>query len=141
MRVVNRTVYVSAREVDDFNSRWPCSTLEGPQSFTFDKSGDLVDRSGKGDGDEAVALSDDCKGYLAAYKRRTRFYVGCTSGRREAFKANFTPTQATHGQIFSAVVGPFKTWLAALWFADHPHSPLCTVNEVEAYLTRKGVKV
>lgn len=57
-------VYVSKFEVWKFNQSWPCSTLEGPQSFTFDKrNGDLVDRSGKGDGGEAVALSQDAQSY------------------------------------------------------------------------------
>ena len=57
-------VAVSEREVDEFNRRWPCSTLEGPQTFEFDKkNGDLVDRTGKGDGGEAVALADDAQKY------------------------------------------------------------------------------
>jgi len=57
------TVTVSEREVDEFNRRWPCSTLEGRQSFSFDRNGDLVDRTGEGDGGEAVALSEDAKRY------------------------------------------------------------------------------
>lgn len=57
-------VTVSAREVDEFNRRWPCSTLQGKQYFQFDKrSGDLVDREGTGDGGEAVALSQDAREY------------------------------------------------------------------------------
>ena len=57
-------VTVSDREVDEFNRQWPCSTLDGAQSFTFQKSnGDLVDRAGRGDGSEAVALADDAKRY------------------------------------------------------------------------------
>jgi hypothetical protein len=60
------TVFVSAREVAEWNRRWPCSTLEGRQSFTFDRNGDLVDRYGKGDGPEAVALSQDAQEYALA---------------------------------------------------------------------------
>lgn len=57
-------VTVSENEVDEFNRRWPCSSLRGRQSFTFEKrSGDLVDRSGRGDGSEAVALSEDAEAY------------------------------------------------------------------------------
>lgn len=57
-------VTVSEREVDEFNRRWPCSKLSGPQCFVFEKrNGDLVDRYGKGDGDEAVALSHDAQAY------------------------------------------------------------------------------
>ncbi len=58
------SVSVSEREVDNFNRRWPCSTLEGPQWFQFDKcNGDLVDRTGEGDGDEALALAADAQKY------------------------------------------------------------------------------
>jgi hypothetical protein len=58
------TVTVSEREVDDFNRKWPGSTLRGRQSFQFDKrNGDLVDRTGEGDGSEAVALSQDAQTY------------------------------------------------------------------------------
>lgn len=60
------TVFVSAREVSEWNRRWPCSGLRGRQSFTFDRSGDLVDRSGEGDGPEAVALSQDAREYALA---------------------------------------------------------------------------
>lgn len=59
-------VTVSRREVDEFNRRWPGSSLEGPQSFTFHENGDLVDRSGRGDGPEAVALSNDAQDYAAS---------------------------------------------------------------------------
>lgn len=56
-------VTVSAREVYDFNTHWPGSELEGPQSFMFEKkNGDLVSMIGKGgDGDSCAALMDDAK--------------------------------------------------------------------------------
>lgn len=58
------SVLVSEADVYAFNRRWPCSTLEGPQRFEFEKrSGDLVDRDGKGDGGEAVALAEDAQRY------------------------------------------------------------------------------
>lgn len=60
------TVFVSEREVSEWNRRWPCSTLEGRQSFTFGRYGDLVDRYGKGDGPEAVALSQGAQEYALA---------------------------------------------------------------------------
>lgn len=64
------TVFVSEREVCDWNRRWPCSRLEGRQSFTFASNGDLVDRYGKGDGPEAVALSHDAQEYAIARSER-----------------------------------------------------------------------
>ena len=57
------TVCVSAAEVDEFNYSWPCSTLNGPQSFMFAEGGDLVDRTGEGDGPEALALAEDAQTY------------------------------------------------------------------------------
>lgn len=49
------TVVVSRHEVDEFNRHWPCSTLRGRQRFEFDKR--------NGDGNEAVALSEDARRY------------------------------------------------------------------------------
>jgi hypothetical protein len=62
-------VTVSAAEVDRFNRRWPCSTLAGGYSFTFDKrTGDLVDLSGRqtaDTGSDLTALSHDAQRYGA----------------------------------------------------------------------------
>lgn len=64
------TVCVSEQEVDEWNRRWPCSTLKGRQTFTFDSNGNLVDRFGKGDGSEAVALSEDAHAYGMAKREK-----------------------------------------------------------------------
>jgi hypothetical protein len=64
------TVFVSEREVCEWNRRWPCSRLEARQSFTFDRNGNLVDRFGKGDGPEAVALSHDAQEHAIARSDR-----------------------------------------------------------------------
>ena len=48
------------------------------------------------------------------YARTQRGGVS-TGGRFEAFTARRTPTQTSHGHIYAAVVGPFKTKRAALW--------------------------
>ncbi len=54
-----------------------------------------------------------------------RFYVGCQEGRREVFKAAATPSQASHGQRYAAVIGPFRTLRAARLMAQqggtNPH--------------------
>ena len=53
-------VTVSADYVSNWNTRWPCSSLRGAHAFEFErKNGDLVDHTGRGDGSEAVALSED----------------------------------------------------------------------------------
>jgi hypothetical protein len=59
-------VTVSAGEVWEWSRRWPCSGLDGPCSFTFDKrNGDLVDvaHPGSEDGPALVALSQDAQAY------------------------------------------------------------------------------
>lgn len=60
----NFSVTVTDKEVDAFNQQFPYSSLSGRQSFLFEKkTGDLVDRTGKGDGDESVALCENAKNY------------------------------------------------------------------------------
>jgi len=66
------TVFVSAKEVSEWNRRWACSSLQGRQSFTFDRSGNLVDRYGKGDGPEAMALSHDAQEYALARGEKSK---------------------------------------------------------------------
>jgi len=64
------SVRVSRREVEEFNSSWPCSQLpDSSITFVFDNTnGDLVDIlpyriADKVDGPEAVALCDDAMKY------------------------------------------------------------------------------
>jgi hypothetical protein len=70
-------VAVSAEEVYQFNTRWPCSELSANHglSFTFDKrNGDLVDHNARQfeDGSALVALSQDAQKYgEAQLKKRT----------------------------------------------------------------------
>lgn len=60
----NYAVTVSAFEVGEWNRRWPCSEVRGRQRFEFEKkTGDLVDRAGRGDGPAALALSHDAQAY------------------------------------------------------------------------------
>ena len=59
-------------------------------------------------------------------------YVGLGSNRR-VFKADIEPTYASHGHLFPAVMGPFKTMRAARFFVEHgqgnPH--IAHVNDAE----------
>lgn len=48
----------------------------------------------------------------------SKWYVGYTvekPSRFQAFKCSFLPTDITHGLIYFAVIGPFRTKRAALW--------------------------
>lgn len=63
-------VNVSAREVEDFMRRWPCSGLRGRAlCFQFDtRNGDLVELWGARDDEDGpalVALSEDASNYAA----------------------------------------------------------------------------
>jgi hypothetical protein len=65
----------------------------------------------------------------------TRPYVGIrkTSHFREVFHSTETPTQQTHGGVYSYVIGPFRTLRGAGYMArygsNNPH--LQTVDDAE----------
>ena len=46
-------------------------------------------------------------------RARKRIYVGQRSGKRTIFLSEHIPTEASHGHLYSAVIGPFKTRKAA----------------------------
>ena len=48
-----------------------------------------------------------------------KWYVGCYHGEREAFRYATNPTGESHGDLYGAVIGPFKTKRAALWAAKY----------------------
>lgn len=56
-----------------------------------------------------------------------RWYVGRTpSGVRQIFKSDTTPTHATHGHLYTSVLGPFRTKRGAMFdiavgTANNPH--------------------
>ena len=59
-------------------------------------------------------------------------YVGCKNGIRIVFKANRTPTAATHGHLFNAVIGPFRTVRGANFMATCANNPhVQCVNDAE----------
>lgn len=55
-----------------------------------------------------------------------RIYVGLKPGSREVFRYETTPTEASHGHLYNAAVGPFQTmrgarWAASLAAVGNPH--------------------
>jgi hypothetical protein len=65
--------------------------------------------------------------------KRLRIYVGIVPGRREVFRSEFTPTWETHGKLYRAVIGPFRTLRGAEYMRLHgAHNPHCqTVADAE----------
>ncbi len=61
----------------------------------------------------------------------TKPYVGLSDGKREMFRSATTPTQATHGHLYAACIGPFRTVRGAKFMRDHgqgnPHC-LCVAD-------------
>lgn len=60
------TVSYSRIDADNFRASWPCSTVTGRGSFSFEDNGDLVDASGTAsthDGADWAAFSHDCQEY------------------------------------------------------------------------------
>ena len=62
-----------------------------------------------------------------------KIYVGCKGNKREVFRADFTPTFDTHGKLYAAVIGPFRTLRGADFMAEkgqgNPHAQ--TVADAE----------
>ena len=48
-------------------------------------------------------------------KQNYRWYCGKVGNLYEAFRSRVTPTQRTHGDMYTTVIGPFKTKRAAKW--------------------------
>ena len=49
-----------------------------------------------------------------------KLYVGILkNGMRSVFRDPVEPIQATHGWIYTAVIGPFRTLRGARFMADH----------------------
>lgn len=63
----------------------------------------------------------------------TRWYVGHKDGRMELFQAEAIPTWISHGEVYAAVIGPFRTKRGALFMATYGRgNPHCrTVAEAE----------
>lgn len=72
----------------------------------------------------------------------TRIYVGCNPGTLEVFRAAATPTEATHGHLYAAVIGPFASKRGAQFMAaygrNNPH--LQTVGDAERIAQQENAK-
>jgi hypothetical protein len=62
-----------------------------------------------------------------------RYYLGYKSGQRELFRANAIPTVQSHGHLYAAVTGPFRTKRGAIFMRDYGNNnPHCRcVSEAE----------
>ena len=53
---------------------------------------------------------------------KARPYVGLSlngTGKREVFKSATTPTESSHGALYGAVIGPFRTMRGARFMAAY----------------------
>ena len=75
----------------------------------------------------------------SARRLRKGIYVGIKGIYRLVFRSASTPTEATHGRAYAAVIGPFRTMRAARLMADvganNPH--LQTVIDAERIARRR----
>ena len=66
-------------------------------------------------------------------------YTGIRAGKRRVFNSDTEPTQASHGHIYDAVIGPFKTKAAAFLMAQ-PFNQFQTVADAEKQAAKlKGI--
>lgn len=72
--------------------------------------------------------------------KRPKIYVGCKLKARKVFRALFVPTQESHGNIYAAVIGPFRTWRGAHFMATYgAGNPHCqTVADAERLAKKEG---
>jgi hypothetical protein len=50
---------------------------------------------------------------------KLKYYVGLKGGYQgEVFQAESTPTDQTHGGLYKAAIGPFRTKRGAAWMAN-----------------------
>lgn len=74
-------------------------------------------------------------------KPKSKWYVGSNDGELYLFKSDTTPTEETHGHLFKAVIGVFKTKRGAVYMAkyglNNPH--LLTVADAEYYAKREAI--
>lgn len=53
---------------------------------------------------------------------KKRWYVGVKNGKYTAFSSPATPTFQTHGHLYHAVIGPFRTRRGAKFMESNPRS-------------------
>jgi hypothetical protein len=64
---------------------------------------------------------------------KAKFYVGCKPGEWHVFKSDIEPTTETHGRLYNACIGPFRTKRGAEFMRKHGKgNPHCqTVAQAE----------
>lgn len=70
-----------------------------------------------------------------------KLYVGFYHGKGEVFRATRTPTDASHGNRFNYVVGPFRTLGAAQIMAGTHGPQIITVADAERFARQQGLSV
>lgn len=60
------------------------------------------------------------------HETMTHYYLGlavrATGNVRELFKCSYVPTWETHGSVYNAVIGPFRTKRGAVFMRDFGRS-------------------
>lgn len=63
---------------------------------------------------------------------RMRIYVGKNGSHYEVFKSEKTPTKESHGHLYKAVIGPFRTMRAASYLKEN-NFVTGTVADIERF--------
>jgi hypothetical protein len=70
--------------------------------------------------------------------KRPKIYVGCKQKARIVFRSIFVPTQESYGDIYAAVIGPFRTWRGAHFMATYGEgNPHCQCVDDAERLAKK----
>jgi hypothetical protein len=82
----------------------------------------------------------ELKGKKNPIKQR-RIYVGYGSGKKEIFFSDSSPTSFTHGHLYGAVIGPFRTLTAASLMASVHGPNIQTVADAERWARREKMNI
>ena len=72
-------------------------------------------------GEEESAYSFDLSKAARSGKSTGKYYVGLHAGKRHVFKSGEMPTESSHGHLYGAVIGPFRSKRGAHFMANNPH--------------------
>ena len=59
-----------------------------------------------------------------------KWYIGHRGGIKEIFQAGSAPTEESHGHLYVAAIGPFRTKRAAIWGCQYD-AHWATIAEAE----------
>jgi hypothetical protein len=71
---------------------------------------------------------------------RQRYYIGYKDTLQELFTSTYKPTEQSHGHLYAAVVGPFRTKRGAQYMLNNPYVETVAHAERAASHTQRSTQ-